>query len=188
MPEHHPGQMGGTMRLGKRTTIFKNTNSILKKLYGNVDQVEERHRHRYEVNPAYVEKLESKGLKFVGHDSEQVRMEIMELEGHPYYVGVQYHPEYLSRPLKPSPPFMGFILASVGKLQNYINHGCRLSPRNLSDESSDDEELMKRLRGTNLSTPQNRIVPPLNGRVNGFTNGINSDFSAGSSSQDENDK
>lgn len=63
-------------------------------------------------------------------------MEIVELDNHPYYVGVQYHPEYLSRPLKPSPPFMGLILASVGKLQSYINHGCRLSPREMSDISS----------------------------------------------------
>lgn len=63
-------------------------------------------------------------------------MEIVELENHPYYVGVQYHPEYLSRPLKPSPPFLGLILASVGKLQNYLNKGCRLSPREMSDISS----------------------------------------------------
>lgn len=63
-------------------------------------------------------------------------MEIMELPNHPYYVAVQFHPEYLSRPLKPSPPFLGLILASVGKLQSYLNHGCRLSPRQLSDESS----------------------------------------------------
>lgn len=182
MPEHHPGQMGGTMRLGKRTTVFKNKNSVLKKLYGNVDQVEERHRHRYEVNPTYVEDLESKGLKFVGVDVDQVRMEIMELEGHPFYVGVQYHPEYMSRPLKPSPPFMGFILASVNKLQTFINHGCRLSPRNLSDESSDDEELMKRLKGTTLNPPQT-----FNGQQNGFANGngVSSDSCCSSS---ENDK
>lgn len=63
-------------------------------------------------------------------------MEIVELQDHPYYVGVQFHPEYLSRPLKPSPPFLGLILASVGKLQSYLNKGCRLSPRELSDISS----------------------------------------------------
>lgn len=185
MPEHHPGQMGGTMRLGKRTTIFKNSNSVLKKLYGNVSEVEERHRHRYEVNPKYVNDLESKGLKFVGHDSEKVRMEMFELEGHPYYVGVQFHPEYLSRPLKPSPPFIGFILASVGKLQHYINHGCRLSPRNVSDESSDEEELVTQMKVHNLNPPQNRTVTLLNGHTNGYTNGLESDISTGSSSQDE---
>jgi CTP synthase len=109
---------------------------ISEKLYGNAASIEERHRHRYEVNPVYVEQLESKGMKFVGHDSEKVRMEIMELEGHPYYVAVQFHPEYLSRPLKPSPPFLGLVLASVGKLKSYLDHGCRFSPRQTSDESS----------------------------------------------------
>lgn len=74
-------------------------------------------------------------MKFAGHDSEKVRMEIIELPSHPFYVGVQYHPEYLSRPLNPSPPFLGLILASIGQLNNYIAHGCRLSPKNLSDES-----------------------------------------------------
>jgi len=106
------------------------------KLYGNVKQIDERHRHRYEVNPKYVKALEEKGLKFVGHDIEQERMEIIELENHPYYVATQFHPEYLSRPLKPSPPFLGLILAATGKLQYYLSHGCRFSPRQLSDESS----------------------------------------------------
>lgn len=88
------------------------------------------------MNPKYVAQLEEAGLKFVGTDEEHQRMEIVELENHPYYVGVQYHPEYLSRPLKPSPPFMGLILASVDKLKSYLNKGCRLSPRELSDNSS----------------------------------------------------
>lgn len=160
MPEHHPGDMGGTMRLGKRTTIFKEncTSTISKyegklhsfqmfdyiiwiifiaeKLYGSPKSVNERHRHRYEINPKYVAQLEAAGLKFVGTDDENTRMEIVELSDHPYYVGVQYHPEYLSRPLKPSPPFMGLILASVGKLKSYLNKGCRLSPRELSDNNS----------------------------------------------------
>lgn len=63
-------------------------------------------------------------------------MEIVELDGHPYYVATQFHPEYLSRPLKPSPPFLGLILASVGKLKSYLARGCRLSPRQLSDNDS----------------------------------------------------
>ncbi|XP_015588339.1 CTP synthase [Cephus cinctus] len=139
MPEHNPGQMGGTMRLGKRYTRFTAANSIIKQLYGNKEGVEERHRHRYEVNPKYVDDLETAGLKFVGHDDEKVRMEIIELEGHSYYVATQFHPEYLSRPLKPSPPFLGLILASVGKLKNYLARGCRLSPRQLSDNESDED-------------------------------------------------
>lgn len=174
MPEHHPGQMGGTMRLGRRTTIFKG-DSIIRKLYGNVESVDERHRHRYEVNPKYVAELEAKGLKFVGHDSEKQRMEIMELDKHPYYVATQYHPEYLSRPLRPSPPFMGLILASIGKLQTYLNQGCRLSPRQLSDESSDDEETIRMM--TSSFKKNTLVVPHLTNGHNG-TNGFTSNGSS----------
>lgn len=88
------------------------------------------------MNKEYVPQLEKAGLKFVGTDEEEARMEIVELEDHPYYVAVQFHPEYLSRPLKPSPPFVGLILASIGKLKSYLNKGCRLSPREMSDDSS----------------------------------------------------
>jgi len=73
---------------------------------------------------------------FSGHDEDHIRMEIVELDDHPYFVATQYHPEYLSRPLKPSPPFFGLILASVGKLHSYVSRGCRLSPRQLSDVES----------------------------------------------------
>lgn len=157
MPEHHPGQMGGTMRLGQRVTTFSSEHSIIKELYGNPEHIRERHRHRYEINPKYVNQFEEKGLKFVGYDAEQTRMEIMELKDHPYYVATQYHPEYLSRPLKPSPPFLGFILASVGKLQNYIMRGCRLSPRQQSDVSSDEEEiLLKSLKINNTNSGEKK--------------------------------
>ena len=73
---------------------------------------------------------------FSGHDDDHIRMEIVEMDDHPYFVATQYHPEYLSRPLKPSPPFFGLILASVGKLHSYLSRGCRLSPRQLSDVES----------------------------------------------------
>ncbi|XP_011301963.1 CTP synthase [Fopius arisanus] len=155
MPEHNSGEMGGTMRLGKRTTSFKSDTCVVKRLYGNVDGIEERHRHRYEVNPQYVNDFEAAGLKFVGHDDEGQRMEIIELEGHPYYVATQYHPEYLSRPLKPSPPFLGFILASVGKLKSYLARGCRLSPRQMSDNDSDDEILAHVMANTYAKSKTN---------------------------------
>lgn len=71
-----------------------------------------------------------------GRDEDNIRMEIVELDDHPYFVATQYHPEYLSRPLKPSPPFLGLILASVGKLHSYLARGCRLTPRQLSDDDS----------------------------------------------------
>ncbi|CAH3120917.1 unnamed protein product [Pocillopora meandrina] len=143
MPEHNPGQLGGTMRLGRRRTVFSKVHeSITRKLYKNAEFVEERHRHRYEVNPEYVSQFEEKGMKFVGRDVEGERMEIMEIKDHPYFVGVQYHPEYISRPIRPSPPYLGLILAAIGKLTPYIARGCRLSPRcSISEDEDEDEEL-----------------------------------------------
>ena len=76
--------------------------------------INERHRHRWEVNPAYVEMLEDAGMNFVGRDDSGKRMEILELKDHPFFVGVQFHPEYLSRVLRPSKPFLGLVAASVG--------------------------------------------------------------------------
>ncbi|KAK2844842.1 hypothetical protein Q5P01_011501 [Channa striata] len=136
MPEHNPGQMGGTMRLGKRRTLFKSGTSVLRKLYGNVEYVEERHRHRFEVNPVLKHHFEEKGLQFTGQDVEGERMEIVELEEHCYFVGVQYHPEFTSRPIKPSPPYFGLLLAAAGKLQSYLTKGCRLSPRDTYSDCS----------------------------------------------------
>ncbi|XP_058602282.1 CTP synthase 1b isoform X4 [Onychostoma macrolepis] len=145
MPEHNPGQLGGTMRLGKRRTLFKSTSSFLRKLYGDAEYVDERHRHRFEVNPELKQHFEDRGFRFVGQDLEGERMEIIELEDHPYFVGVQYHPEFTSRPIKPSPPYFGLLLAASGKLQNYLQKGCRLSPRDTysdrSGSSSPDSEI-----------------------------------------------
>jgi CTP synthase len=111
--------MGATMRLGLKPTFWQpNTEwSKLRALYGlNDESINERHRHRYEVNPAYIEMLESKGMTFIGKDSTGVRMEIIELKDHPWFVGVQFHPEYLSRVLSPSRPYLGFLAASAGVL------------------------------------------------------------------------
>ncbi|KAJ1921629.1 CTP synthase ura7 [Tieghemiomyces parasiticus] len=124
MPEISKTHLGGTMRLGDRPTLFqadKATHSKLRDLYGGaaVTAVHERHRHRYEVNPELVDQLETRGLVFMGRDETGQRMEIMELtdSAHPYYVGVQYHPEYLTRPLYPSPPFLGLIKAAASHHQ-----------------------------------------------------------------------
>ncbi|KNE55399.1 CTP synthase [Allomyces macrogynus ATCC 38327] len=130
MPEITKEQLGGTMRLGSRASVFddshlqqaKNGNpSVIQALYGNEPMVLERHRHRYEVNPAYIDKIEAKGLYFVGKDETGQRMEVVELPSavHPFYVGAQYHPEYKTRPLKPSPPFLGLVLASAGLLDEW---------------------------------------------------------------------
>ena len=114
MPEISKTHLGGTMRLGSRPTIWQVDDCKIRTLYGEGDSVDERHRHRYEVNPDLIEKIESHGLKYVGKDESGQRCEIFELDGHPYYVGVQYHPEFKSRPNRPSPPFLGLLKAASG--------------------------------------------------------------------------
>lgn len=117
MPEGSKTHMGSTMRLGCRRTLFQTPNCISAKLYHNSEYVEERHRHRYEVNPEMIGMLEGAGLKFVGKDDSGKRMEIVELQSHPFYVGVQFHPEFKSRPGRPSALFLGLILAATGQLE-----------------------------------------------------------------------
>ena len=119
MPEVGNGTMGATMRLGSHKITLRSfssgempTSSVL---YEGKSEVIERHRHRYEVNPDKIAKIEAGGLEFVGRDETGRRMEIAELppSNHPFYMGTQYHPEFLSRPLEPSPPFIGLIFASI---------------------------------------------------------------------------
>lgn len=119
MPEIDKTNLGGTMRLGLRPTEFQPGSewSRLRQLYGEKTEIHERHRHRYEVNPDYISKLSEAGLEFVGKDDKGVRMEILELKDHPWYVGVQFHPEYLSRVLDPSRPYLGFVAAAAGCLE-----------------------------------------------------------------------
>ncbi|PBP16683.1 CTP synthase, partial [Diplocarpon rosae] len=119
MPEIDKTTLGGTMRLGLRPTLFQPGSewSRLRALYGEKKEIHERHRHRYEVNPEYIARLADKGLDFVGKDDKGERMEILELKDHPWYVGVQFHPEYLSRVLDPSKPYLGFVAAAAGCLE-----------------------------------------------------------------------
>ncbi len=104
--------MGGTMRLGEYPAHLK-TGSIARKAYGT-DVISERHRHRYEVNPAYIDQLEAAGWIFSGTSPDGRLMEISELpkDVHPFFVGVQFHPEFHARPLDPHPLFSAFIKAS----------------------------------------------------------------------------
>lgn len=177
MPEISKTHLGGTMRLGLRPTLFNKDSarwSKIRALYGGAEAVWERHRHRYEINPDYIDRIEkgspegppahlnadarpstpplNKGprslptspslnrqdsvfppntsaavkpwtdrLVFLGRSESGERMQIAELvptaagdKGHPYFVGMQAHPEFASRPLNPSPPFLGFIAAAAG--------------------------------------------------------------------------
>lgn len=116
MPEISKTHLGGTMRLGSRPTLWQVEDCKIKRLYGEGDSVDERHRHRYEVNPDLIDRIEKAGLMFVGKDETGQRCEIFELGDHPYYVGVQYHPEFKSRPGRPSPPFLGLLKAATNQL------------------------------------------------------------------------
>jgi CTP synthase len=102
--------LGGTMRLGAYPCVLK-PGSICHKAYG-VDMIFERHRHRYEFNNAYRSALEEAGLKVVGTSPNGELVEVVELEDHPWFVGVQFHPEFKSKPLAPHPLFVDFIRAS----------------------------------------------------------------------------
>jgi CTP synthase len=113
MPEGSRTHMGGTMRLGSRQTNLQTKDCDAFRLYGGDMEIHERHRHRYEVNPDMVSELEAAGMRFVGKDTEGERMEIIELTGHPYFFATQYHPEFKSRPTRPSPPFVGLIEAAL---------------------------------------------------------------------------
>jgi CTP synthase len=87
--------------------------SMIREIYGDLPSIDERHRHRYEVNVNYRERLEATGLRFSGMSPDGVLPEIVELPGHPWFVGVQYHPELKSKPFDPHPLFAGFIAAAV---------------------------------------------------------------------------
>jgi CTP synthase len=191
MPEISKTHLGGTMRLGLRPSIFqKGTEewSKIHQLYGGQPVVWERHRHRYEVNPEYVERIESAAsnpslaakaapqkvpatspplpsftsprlgypsaaeaepagideLKFVGRDEKGERMQIAELRNHPYFVGMQAHPEFCSRPLNPSPPFLGFIAASAGLLDEQLDVQKNYVPPHPKSHMISESEMVKR--------------------------------------------
>lgn len=103
--------MGGTMRLGAYEAILKEGTRV-KKIYGN-SHIQERHRHRYEVNIAYKDQLEACGLKFSGLSPDGRLPEIVEYEDHPWFVAVQFHPELKSRPFEPHPLFKDFVRAAI---------------------------------------------------------------------------
>jgi CTP synthase len=106
--------LGGNMRLGGRDIEIK-AKTIAWKLFGKADTVRMRFRHRYEVDPRYIEQLEEAGLIFSGKAPNQPIMQILELPSHPYFFGTQAHPCLTSRPLKPQPMFVGLVAAAMKK-------------------------------------------------------------------------
>jgi CTP synthase len=102
--------LGGTMRLGLYDAILKN-NSLISKIY-SLKKIKERHRHRYEVNIKYKDQFEKKGFIFSALSPDGMLPEIVELKNHPWFVGVQFHPEFRSRPFTPHPLFSSFVKAA----------------------------------------------------------------------------
>ena len=105
------GDLGGTMRLGAYHARLE-PGSRVSRIYGGTE-IAERHRHRFEVNMAYRERLEEKGLRFSGVSPDGLLPEIVEYQNHPWFIGVQFHPELKSRPFEPHPLFESFIGAAV---------------------------------------------------------------------------
>jgi CTP synthase len=103
---------GGTMRLGSYPAQLKKGTKVYD-LYGKKDLVNERHRHRYEVNPAFIPKLEEKGIVFSGASPDRKLMEFLELPKHKFFVATQAHPEFTSRFGKPNPLFYGFVKSLI---------------------------------------------------------------------------
>ncbi|URD74576.1 CTP synthase [Musa troglodytarum] len=164
MPEGSKTHKGATMHLGSRRTFFEVTDCISAKLYGNVSFIDERHRHRYEaclftyklrtsVNPEMVAELEKAGLSFVGKDETKRRMEIVEFHAHPYFIGVQFHPEFKSRPGKPSALFLGLIGAACGQLDSLLQNPSHCSNPTKRHIFSDSFSPAKSYRNTNLKKP-----------------------------------
>ncbi|WP_169754357.1 CTP synthase [Campylobacter curvus] len=106
----HKSPLGGTMRLGAYECDIK-VNSLLSKIYGGAKKIKERHRHRYEANPKYRAEFEKAGLIVSGESDGLI--EAIELKDHPWFVGVQCHPEFTSRLTRPNPTILGFIRASI---------------------------------------------------------------------------
>jgi CTP synthase len=105
------GDLGGTMRLGAYDAKLAEGSRVAD-VYG-ASEISERHRHRYEVNMRYREQLEKAGLTFSGTSPDGLLPEIVEIRDHPWFIGVQYHPELKSRPFEPHPLFASFIEAAL---------------------------------------------------------------------------
>jgi CTP synthase len=103
-------QMGASMRLGAQLCKIEE-GTLAHKLYGSTE-IYERHRHRYEVNPDYIKDIEASGMKFSGISDDNIKMEIGELPTSKYHIGCQFHPEFLSRPERPAPLFLGLVEAA----------------------------------------------------------------------------
>ncbi len=134
------GLVGGTMRLGAQDVAIAE-GSLASHLYGKRPLVRERFRHRYEVEPAYIDRFADAGLRFSGRHPKQPIMQVLELDraAHPYFVGAQFHPELTGRPLRPQPLFMGLVAAAIARSTPNMPPG-ELDPRWLPPSGSESDE------------------------------------------------
>ena len=109
--QHAVTRKGGSMRLGSYPCVLK-ADSLARKVYGS-SEIHERHRHRYEFNNAYRERLQEGGLVFAGLSPDESLVEVVELPEHPWFLGCQFHPEFKSRPYAPHPLFEQFVKAAL---------------------------------------------------------------------------
>jgi len=108
--------LGGTMRLGGHDVVIKKPSRAFE-IY-KTGRIRERHRHRYELNQEYLKSLEASGMKYTAFSDNGRRAEILELDGHPFYMATQYHPEYISRPERPEPIYVAFVAACVKRARS----------------------------------------------------------------------
>jgi CTP synthase len=129
MPDQRDiADMGGTMRLGLYPCVLQ-PGTIAQRAYGT-NEVEERHRHRFELNNAYREVLQSAGMRFSGISPDGRLIEIAELSDHPFMLGTQFHPEFQSRPKRPHPLFMAFLEAVSKKAA--VSDAIKIEPSQVS--------------------------------------------------------
>jgi CTP synthase len=131
-------QMGGTMRLGKYPCRLT-PSSRAWQMYGG-DEVWERHRHRYEVNPEYVSLFEEKGLTISGKSPDRIFVEVIEFGDHPWFLACQFHPEFKSRPYDPHPIFRSFIAAAVAYRKRRLGE--------IKEEAGEDQQEVEEIQET----------------------------------------
>jgi CTP synthase len=137
LPEQRDvGEMGGTMRLGLYPCDLV-AGSVAQQAYGT-DSVNERHRHRFEFNNTYREILAEHGLEYSGLSPDGRLVEISELKDHPYMLGSQFHPEFLSRPDRPHPLFRGLVQAAIERSEGGAAHEVQGPAQEMEQESSSD--------------------------------------------------
>ena len=107
--------LGGTMRLGGHDVYIKRPSRAFE-IYGR-QKIRERHRHRFELNQRYLRRFEEKGMRYTAFSDSGRRAEILELDGHPFYMGTQFHPEYVSRPERPEPVYVAFVAACARRVR-----------------------------------------------------------------------